>query len=74
MRYSYIFIPIGIIGVGLGYFFYFREKRKCDALACWMSAARFNFVVLIFATVVVVMAIVFTVFPKLIAPLLGGGA
>ena len=74
MKYSYIFIPIGVIGVGLGYFFYFREKRKCDALTCRMTAAKFNFVVLIFATVVVVTAIVFTVFPELVAPLLGGGS
>jgi len=72
MKYSYIFIPIGVIGVGLGYFFYFREKKKCTALACPMSAGKLNIINLIFATVVVVMSIVFNVFPEIIAPLLGG--
>jgi hypothetical protein len=74
MKYSYIFIPIGVIGVGLGYIFYYRERRKCDALACRMSAGKFNLVVLISATVVVVTAIVFSVFPEFIAPLLAGGS
>ena len=70
MKYSYIFIPIGIVGVSLGYFFYFRERKKCDALSCRMAAGKFNFVMLIFSTIVVVMAIVFVVFPGVVAPLL----
>lgn len=70
MKYSIIFIPIGVIGVGLGYFFYFREKKKCDAMACRMARGRFNLVVLIFATVVVVMAIIFNLFPEAVAGLL----
>jgi len=70
MKYSAIFIPIGVIGVSLGYFFYFRERKKCQALACRMAAGKFNLVVLIMATVVVLMAIVFNVFPEVIAPLL----
>ena len=72
MKYSYIFIPIGILGVGFGYFFYFREKKKCAALACRMTAGRLNLTILIFATVVVFVAIVFTVFPESIALLLAG--
>ncbi len=70
MKYSTIFIPVGVVGVGLGYFFYFREKKKCDALACRMAGGRFTLIVLIMATVVVLTAIVFTVFPELVAPLL----
>ncbi len=70
MRYSYIFIPIGVIGVSLGYFFYFREKKKCNALSCRMAAGKFNLVMLVFSTIVVVMAIIFTVFPGVVAPLL----
>jgi hypothetical protein len=31
MKYSYVFIPAGVIGVGLGYFLYFREKKKNHA-------------------------------------------
>jgi hypothetical protein len=72
MRYSKIFIPIGVVGVGLGYFLYFREKRKCNALACRMAGGRFNFIVLLFSTVVVFLAIVFNLFPELVASLLEG--
>lgn len=72
MKYSYIFIPIGVVGVGLGYFFYFREKKKCATRACPMPAGKLNIIILIFATVVVVTAIVFNTFPEMIAPLLGG--
>jgi hypothetical protein len=48
----------------------FREKKKCDALSCRMAAGKFNLVMLVFSTIVVVMAIAFYVFPGLIAPLL----
>jgi hypothetical protein len=72
MKYSSIFIPLGAIGVGLGYFFYFREKKKCGAMACRMAGGTFNLIALVFATVVVAMAVVFSLFPELIAPLLMG--
>ncbi len=61
------------MGVSLGYFFYFREKKKCNAMACRMAAGRLNLVVHVIATVVVVMAIVFYIFPEFIARLLAGG-
>jgi mercuric ion transport protein len=70
MQYSYIFIPIGVIGVGLGYFFYFREKKKCKTLACPMAAGKFNLVILIIASVVVAMSIVFYIFPEFVTSLL----
>ncbi len=72
MKYSYIFIPIGVVGVSLGYFLYFRDKKKNKACGCLMPAGRLNLVILIFATVVVVVAIIFNTFPELIAPLLEG--
>lgn len=73
MRYSKIFIPIGVIGVGLGYFFYFQERKKCKAMACRMTGGTLNLIALIFATVLVLMAIVFNVFPETIASFLAGG-
>lgn len=72
MKYSNIFIPIGVVGVGLGYFFYFREKRRCNAMACRMAGGRFNLIALLFATVVVLMAIVLNIFPEFVASLLAG--
>ena len=72
MKYSNIFIPIGVIGVGLGYFLYFRQKKKSAACGCPMPAGRLNLTILIFATIVVGLSAVFNVFPEFIAPLLGG--
>ncbi|NIM98367.1 MAG: hypothetical protein GTO24_09905 [candidate division Zixibacteria bacterium] len=72
MRYNNIFIPIGVVGVGLGYFLYFRERKKRTAMACRMAGGRFNLIALVFATVVVFMAIVFNLFPEAVASLLAG--
>ncbi len=72
MKYSNIFIPIGVIGVGLGYFLYFRQKKKSADCGCPMPAGKLNLTILIFATIVVVLSFVFNVFPGLIAPLFEG--
>jgi hypothetical protein len=72
MKYSYVFIPAGVIGVGLGYFLYFREKKKNAACGCPMPAGKLNLTILIFATIVVVLSVVFNVFPGLIAQLFEG--
>ncbi len=72
MKYSIIFIPIGVIGVALGYFLYFRDKKKSTACGCPMPSGRLNLIILIFATMMVVISIIFNTFPELIAPLLEG--
>jgi hypothetical protein len=72
MKYSNIFIPIGVIGVGSGYFLYFRQKKKSAACGCPMPAGKLNLTILIFATILVVLSFVFNVFPGLIAPLFEG--
>jgi mercuric ion transport protein len=74
MKYSYIFIPIGVTGVSLGYYFYFREKKKCKALACRMAGGRLNLISLIMATAIVLVAIVINLFPGRIAQLLAVGS
>ncbi len=73
MPYSYIFIPLGMIGVGLGYFFYFRERRRCSSASCHMKAGKVNLAALVAATLLVVLALLFNLFPAAFAPLLGGG-
>ena len=72
MKYSYVFIPAGVIGVSLGYFLYFREMKKNAACGCPMPAGKLNLTILIFATIVVVIAIAFNTFPELIALLYAG--
>ena len=41
-------------------------------MACRMAGGRFNLIALLFATVVVLMAIVLNIFPEFVASLLGG--
>lgn len=72
MKYSYIFIPTGVIGVGLGYLFYFRQKRRCDAAGCRTAAARWNLIALLFSTAVVIIALLLNIFPAFFASLIEG--
>ena len=72
MKYSNIFIPTGVIGVGLGYFLYFRQKKKSAACGCPMPSKKLNLTILIFATILVVLSVVFNVFPEIIAPIFEG--
>ena len=72
MKYSNIFTPIGVIGVSLGYFLYFREKKKSTACGCPMRSKKLNLTILIFATILIVLSVVFNLFPEFIAALFEG--
>ncbi len=65
MQYRYIFLPIGVIGVGLGYYLYFQEKRRCTTSACTFAGKKTNLALLIFSTLVVATAVVLDIFPEL---------
>ncbi len=70
MKHRAILIPTGAGGVALGYFLYFRERRRCRTLACRMVGAKLNLTLLIFATVVVTTAIILDQFPALTSNLI----
>ena len=70
MRYRAIFIPAGIIGVSLGWFLHLRERRHCNSLGCRLVVGRFNLALLLFATLVIVGAVVLDQFPDVTADLL----
>jgi hypothetical protein len=72
MRYSYIFIPTGIVGVTIGYILFFREKGKCDAMGRRMAGKNVNLILLIIATVMVTIAILLQIFPEFTASLITG--
>ncbi len=65
MQYRSIFLPAGVVSVGLGYYLYFREKRRCATLACAFAGRKTNLALLMFATVVVATALVLDIFPEL---------
>lgn len=70
MQYRTIFLPIGVIGVGLGYYLYFRERRRCDSIGCAFAGGKVNLVFLAIGTVMVVAALVLDIFPELTSEIL----
>lgn len=72
MQYRAIFLPIGVTGVGLGYYLYFCERRHCTKLGCALVGRKMNLTLLFFATVIVAAALVLDIFPELTSDLLQG--
>ena len=70
MRYRSIFLPVGVVGVGLGYYLYFKEKRRCSSIGCAFTGGRFNLTLLAVATVMVAAALVLDFFPQLTSEIL----
>ncbi|MFQ6011573.1 MAG: hypothetical protein ACE5KG_05320 [Nitrososphaerales archaeon] len=70
MQYRYIFLPIGVVGVGLGYYLYFREKQRCTTIGCAFVARKFNLTLLGLATLLLVGELLLVIFPALISELL----
>lgn len=70
MQYRSIFLPTGVIGVGLGYLLYFRKKQRCKSLGCTFVGRKTNLALLMFAAVVVGLAIILDIFPELTSEIL----
>ena len=64
MQYRWILIPTGVLGVGVAFALYIRERHRCDALACRMAGGRTTLALLVLASLVVVTAIVVDRFPE----------
>ena len=70
MQYRYIFIPVGVVGVGLGYTLYFREKRRCTSIGCALLGRKFNLTLLGLATLMLAGELLLVIFPAFISELL----
>src|SRR5438093_13126323 len=70
MRYRWILIPTGVLGVTAGFVLYLRERRRCNALACRMAGSRVPLTLLIVAVLVVATSIVLDRFPEMSSDLL----
>lgn len=70
MRYRWVLIPLGVVGVVTGFVLYFRERRRCDAMACRMAGSRLTLALLVAAAVVVTTSIVLDRFPEFTSDLL----
>ena len=70
MQYRWILIPVGVLGVVLGFVLYARERRRCAQLACRMAGSRVTLALLIAALLVVASAIALDQFPEITSDLL----
>jgi hypothetical protein len=70
MKYRWMFIPAGVVGVTAGFILYAREHRRCSAAACRMAGSRVTLVLLIVASLVVTASIALDRLPELTADLL----
>ena len=70
MRYRWLLIPAGVIGVTTGFVLFVRERRRCNALACRMAGSRFTLTLLIVAGLVVATSIVLDRFAEMSSDLL----
>jgi len=73
MQYRSIFLPIGVMGVAVGYFFYFREKSRCATIGCAFMGRRLNLTLLIMATVMLGGELILAIFPELSSEFLQQG-
>src|SRR5438128_9292227 len=53
MKYRWILIPAGLLGVTTGFLLYVRERRRCSAAACRMAGSRVTLALLVMASLVV---------------------
>lgn len=70
MKYRWILIPAGVLGVTTGFILYIRERRRCNAVACRMAGSRVTLAVLVIASLVVTASIALDRFPELTSDLL----
>lgn len=72
IQYRSLLIPLGVLGVGLGYYLYFRDRKRCRTLGCRMAGSRVNLVLLLVSSLVVTAAVILDRLPQLVEPLLMG--
>src|SRR5438445_13828655 len=73
MRYRWLLIPAGVIGVTAGFVPYLRERRRCTAPACRMAGTRLTPTLLVVAGLVDPTPVVRYRFPELGSGLRGPG-
>lgn len=70
MKYTAIFVPIGVGSVSVGFYLHFRGKRRCAKAGCRMAGSTLNLVLLSLSALIVATAVFLTLFPASSANLL----
>lgn len=61
--FKWYILPLAICGVGLSYWLYFREKKKCSSASCRMANEKLTKTMLMISTVVVFGFLAWSVYP-----------
>lgn len=70
MQYRALFLPVGVLGVSLGYYWYFQKRRRCASASCAFVGGTLNLILLSMATLIVALALVLDLFPQLSSQML----
>lgn len=70
MKYTSVFVPVGVISVSTGFYLHLRERRRCAREGCSMAGSKLNLFLLGLSALVVATALFFTLFPALSSDLL----
>ncbi len=70
MKYTSIFVPVGVVSVGVGVALHLRERRRCNQVGCRTANGTLQAILLGVSAIVVAMAVFFTVFPDTASQLL----
>jgi mercuric ion transport protein len=70
MRYEWLTLPLGTVGLAAAWGLYLRRKRRCETQACQFVGRRVNQVLLGVATVIVALALLLKIFPSWTAAIL----
>lgn len=64
MRYEWLTLPLGVLGLAGAYGLHFRSRRQCTTAGCRFVGERLNVAMLGGATVIVTVALLLRVFPS----------
>ena len=70
MRYEWLTLPLGTVGLVATWGFYFRERRRCETQACRFVGHRTNQLMLGVATLIIGAALLLKIFPSWTAAIL----
>ena len=54
MQFRWVLYPLGLLGVGVAWWLFWREKRRCDELVCKMTWGRVNLMLVVAASALMV--------------------
>lgn len=72
MRYEWITLPLGVLGLSAAWTLYYRDKKRCETSACRFAGRRVRQIILGGATLVVGVALLLRLFPSWTAAILQG--